>query len=134
MNNFTSKQLSDLLYNILSEIEDSDSSKTKVVLDTPTNKSTYPCRVISTPLENITKTRDAIPLFKTFQVSIEHWATYKRGCMDMVSKTDKELRAKNFIKTNTNPIIFDEITKKNRLITTYEVRYNAITNSFDCIR
>ena len=54
--------------------------------------------------------------------------------MEMANKTDVELRKKNFVRTNTSPSLFDEITKKYRLITTYEVRYNALTNSFEFIR
>ncbi len=134
MNDFTTKDMSDMLYDILSEIEDDKANNTEAVLTTPTTKSKFPCRVVCTPLESVRQTENAIPILKDFQVSIEHWASKQRECMEMASKTDLELRKKNFIRTNTSPILFDEITKKYRLITTYEVRYNAITNSFNFIR
>lgn len=134
MSDFTIEDMSDLLYDILSEIKDDEKNKTETVLTTPTTESKFPCRVINTPLESINKTENALPVLKTFQVMIEHWASKQRDCMEMANKTDLELRKKNLIKTNTNQILFDEITKKYRLITTYEVRYNALTNSFQFIR
>ena len=134
MNDFTTKDMSDLLYDILSEIKDDEKNKTEAVLTTPTTKSKFPCRVIETPIESVDLTENAVPIRKTFQVSIEHWDSKQRKCMEMINKTDFELRKKNFIRTNTSPSVFDEITKKYRLITTYEVRYNAITNSFEFIK
>ena len=134
MHDFTTKDMSDLLYDILSEIKDDETNKTETVLTTPTTKSKFPCRVIDTPIESINKTENATPILKTFQVTVEHWTSKQRKCMEMANKTDIELRNYNLIRTNTNPIIFDEITKKYRLITTYEVRYNSIMNSFEFIR
>lgn len=131
---FTTRDMSDLLYDILSQIKDNEKDKTEAVLQTPTTESIFPCRVISTPLESVDKTENAFPIRKTFQVQIEHWTSKQRDSMEMANKTDSELRKKNFIRTNTSPILFDEITKKYRLITTYEVRYNALTNSFNFIR
>ena len=134
MNDFTTKDMSDLVCDILSKIKDNEKDNTEAVLQTPTTESIFPCRVINTPLESVIKTENAIPLRKTFQITIEHWASKQREAMEMANKTDLELRKKNFIRTNTSPILFDQITKKYRLITTYEVRYNALTNSFNLIR
>jgi len=131
---FTTKEMSDLLYEILSSIKDNGTDNTEVVLQTPITESTFPCRVIDTPLESVNKTENAIPIRKTFQVQIEHWTSKQRDSMEMANKTDITLRKKNMIRTNTSPIFFDEITKKYRFITTYEVRYNAITNALELIR
>ena len=131
---FSTKDMSDLLYDDLSTIQDIEGTNTETVLTTPTTESVFPCRVIETPLENINKTQDGIPIRKTFQVSIEHWDNEQRFCMEMADRTDKQLQKRNFIRTNSSPIIFDQITKKYRFITTYEVRYNAITNAFSYIR
>ncbi|MDO4282348.1 MAG: hypothetical protein Q4D02_01815 [Clostridia bacterium] len=128
ISDFTEKEMSDLLYDKLSEIGD------EVSLKTPTTESIFPCRTIQNPLMNINKTNDAIPLRKIFQISIEHWNEMQRECMDMANKSDLKLRELNILRTNTSPIIFDEITKKYKLICTYEVRYNALTNSFEYIR
>lgn len=54
--------------------------------------------------------------------------------MNMSSKTDKQLRKKNIIRTNTSEIIKDTVTKKYRLLATYEVRYNCISDSFNKIK
>ncbi len=131
---FSTKDMSDLLYDDLSIIQDNAGINTEVVLTTPTTESTFPCRVIDTPLESINNTNNATPIRKTFQVSIEHWDNKQRVCMEMADRTDKQLQKRNFTRTNSSPIIFDQITKKYRFITTYEVRYNALTNSFSYIR
>lgn len=131
---FSTEDMSDLLYDDLSIIQDNDGENTEAVLQTPTTESKFPCRVIETPLESVNKTNDGIPILKTFQVSIEHWDNKQRFCMEMANNTDKQLQKRNFTRTNSSPIIFDQITKKYRFITTYEVRWNALTNSFSYIR
>lgn len=131
---FNTQDMSDLLYDDLSTIQDNEGENTEVVLTTPTTESTFPCRVIDTPLESINNTNNATPIRKTFQVSIEHWDNKQRVCMEMANNTDKQLQKRNFTRTNSSPIIFDQITKKYRFVTTYEVRWNALTNSFSYIR
>ena len=131
---FSTKDMSDLLYDDLSAIQDNEETNTETVLTTPTTESKFPCRVIETPLESVNKTDNGIPILKTFQVSIEHWDNKQRVCMEMAERTDKQLQKRNFTRTNSSPIIFDQITKKYRFITTYEVRWNALTNSFSYIR
>lgn len=131
---FSTKDMSDLLHDDLSTIQDNEGTNTEVVLTTPTTESTFPCRVIDTPLESVNNTDNAIPIRKTFQVSIEHWDNKQRICMEMANNTDKKLQTRNFIRTNSSPITFDEVTKKYRFITTYEVRWNALTNSFSYIK
>ena len=87
MNDFTTKDMADLLYGILSEIKDNEKDKTNVVLQTPTTESKYPCRMINTPLESVVKTERAVPVQKIFQVSIEHWDEALESSMEMVNKT-----------------------------------------------
>ena len=131
---FSTKDMSDLLHDDLSIIQDNAGINTEVVLTTPTTESTFPCRVIDMPLESINNTNNATPIRKTFQVSIEHWDNKQRVCMEMADRTDKQLQKRNFTRTNSSPIVFDQITKKYRFVTTYEVRWNALTNSFSYIR
>ena len=130
----TTKMVSDIVNDTLEEIEDIEGTKTETTLTTPTTESVFPVRVINTPLESVNKTRNAIPIRKTFQITIEHWDNRQRNCMEMANKTDTELRKLNIVRTNTNPIIFDGVTKKYRLICIYEVRWNGLTNSFEYIR
>lgn len=134
MYEFTTKDMSDLLYDDLSTIQDTKEKNTETVLTTPTTESVFPCRVIETPLENTNNSNNGIPIRKTFQISIEHWDNKQRVCMEMANNTDKQLQKRNFTRTNSSPILFDQITKKYRFITTYEVRWNALTNSFSYIR
>ena len=131
---FSTEDMSDLLYDDLSIIQDNEGENTEAVLQTPTTESKFPCRVIQTPLESVNKTNAGIPTLKTFQVSIEHWDNKQRFCMEMANNTDKQLQKRNFTRTNSSPIVFDQITKKYKFITAYEVRYNALTNSFCYIR
>lgn len=131
---FSTKDMSDLLYDDLSVIQDNEGVNTETVLTTPTTESIFPCRVIDTPLESINNSNNGIPIRKTFQVSIEHWDDNQRVCMEMANRTDKQLQKRNFIRTNSSPITYDQITKKYRFLTTYEVRYNGLTNSFSYIR
>lgn len=131
---FTIKDMSDLLYDDLSLIKDDNKKKTECVLQTPTTESVFPCRLINTPLDSVLKSENAVPVLKDFQITIEHWASKQRNCMEMASNTDKALQKRNMLRTNTQPIMYDEITKKYRLITSYEVRWNGITNSFNFIK
>lgn len=131
---FTTKDMSDLLYDDLSQIQDDEENNTEAVLQTPTTESIFPCRVINTPLDSVLKSENGIPILKTFQITIEHWYDSQRQCMEMASNTDKVLQKRNMLRINTQPIIYDEITKKYRLITTYEVHWNGLTNSFEFIK
>lgn len=134
MNDFTSKQFSDLIYDILSIIKDDGTNNTETTLEMPTTESVFPCRVICIPNESILKSRDSLPILKDFQITIEHWSDKQRQCMDMSDKTDTGLRQYNILRTNTQQLLQDNITQKYRLITIYEVHYNAITNSFEPIK
>lgn len=122
------KQFSDLIYDKLIKIGE------EVTLENPTTKSKFPCRTLSTPLESVLKTRNAQPILKQFQITISCWNKTQREAMDMATKTDEKLREYNMIRTNTSDITYDEVIKKYRLIVTYEVRWEALTNSFLCIR
>lgn len=131
---FSTKELSDLIYTKLSTILDDGTNATDVVLQTPTASSNFPCRVINVPLEQITKTENAVPIITRYQVTIENWAKLQRECMSMGTNTDHALREINLIRTTTTPVLFDEVTKKYRLIATYEFNYYGVHNSFEVIR
>ncbi len=134
INEYSTKQLADLIYTLLSTIQDDGVHNTDVVLQTPTATSNFPCRVINVPLEQITRTENAVPIETRYQVTIENWAKLQRDCMDMGNRTDVALRSINLIRTTTTPVIFDEVTKKYRLIATYEMTYYGVNNSFEAIR
>lgn len=131
---FTIKDMSDLLYDDLSKIKDDNENETEAVLQAPTTESIFPCRLINTPLDSVLKSQNAIPILKDFQITIEHWSDSQRKCMEMGSNTDKALQKRNILRTNTQPIVYDEITKKYRLIVIYGVRWEKLTNSFIYIK
>lgn len=129
MKDITEKNMSDLIYDKLSELDQ------EVVLKTPTTESIYPCRVIQTPLISIRNRENTIPLFKRIQVTIENWTDTQHACMEMISETDEKLKELNMLRINPNgTILFDEITKKYKMIGIYEVNYNALYNAFFCIK
>lgn len=129
MEELTIKQFSDLTYNKLSELEE------EVSLSNPTTGSTFPCRIISTPIEVVQKTdRKGINLLKQFQISISHFGLSQNECMEMVSQTDNKLSEYKFVKTNTLQIKYDNEIEKYNLITVYEVYWNALVKSFMSVK
>ncbi len=129
MRDFTEKDMSDLVCTKLEELEE------EVVLDTPTSESIYPCRVILTPLVSIRNAENTTPVLKRIQITVENWCDKQRKCMDMINKTDEKLKELNMLRINSNgTILFDEITKKYRMIGTYEVNYNALYDAFFCVK
>ena len=131
---FSTKELSDLIYTSLKDLKDDGTNKTDVVLQTPTATSKFPCRVIETPLKQVTQSDNAVPIKTRYQVTIEHWENIQRDVMSMGELTDSTLRGINLIRTSTSPMLFDEVTKKYRLNTTYEMTYYGVNNSFEVIR
>lgn len=129
MEELTIKQFSDLTYNKLSELEE------EISLSQPTVESTFPCRIISTPIDVVQKTdRKGINLLKQFQISISHFGNLQNECMEMVSQTDNKLSEYKFVKTNTLPIKYDEGIEKFNLTTIYEVYWNALVKSFMSVK
>jgi hypothetical protein len=118
------KEFSDLIYDKLVELKD------EIVLTNPSTTSKFPCRELSTPLKSINKT-DALA---TFQISIKHWHEKERSAMEMTDKTDDKLLEYNLVRINTSICMYDSILQKYGITTTYEVRYNALTNAFQRIR
>lgn len=106
----------------------------EIVLKDPTDKSVFPCSVVRTPYENQKINEGTVPVYTKFQVSIEEWAETKYDVMHQSYETALKLREYNFKKTGNDYITYDEITKKNRLISNYEVNYNGLTNSFERIK
>lgn len=118
------KEFSDYIYEKLEQLKD------EVVLTNPTTKSKFRCRELQTPLKSINRTNAMC----TFQISIKHWSDKQREAMEMTDKTDEKLLEYNLVRTNTSPCIYDPILQKYGVTTTYEVRYNALTNAFERIR
>lgn len=118
------QEFSDIICEKLEEIGE------EVVLINPSAESKFPCREMNTPLKNSMR----LSAKDTFQISIKHWNESQRMAMHMADVTDEKLLELNLIRTNTSLCLYDEILHKYGLTTTYEVRYNQITNSFEMIR
>jgi len=106
----------------------------EIVQQNPTDKSVFPCTVVRTPMERPRISEETTPVYTRFSVSIEEWTKSQYDCMAQSKQTGLKLREYNFKKTSNDISIYDEITKKYRLISNYEVNYNGLTNSFELIK
>ena len=118
------KEFSDCIYEKLIELED------EVIATSPSTTSKFPCREMQAPLKTINKTG----ALEVFQVSIKHWHEKKENVIQMTDITDQKLLEYNLIRINTSSCILNTELQKYELTTTYEVRYNALTNAFQRIR
>ena len=129
MKDLSELELSDFVYEKLENLYNN-----KPILSNPNTESKFPILELHTPLKSVNKTEKAFPIFSTFQISITCWNEKQRQAMHMVEEVDKRLQEYNFIRTNTNPCIYDSILQKYGITITYEVSYNSITTSFNYIR
>lgn len=106
----------------------------EIVLQNPTDKSVFPCTVVRTPMERPKISEETTPVYTRFSVSIEEWTKSQYDSMAQSYQTAVKLREYNFKKVGNDISSFDEITKKYRLISNYEVNYNGLTNSFELIK
>lgn len=123
ISNFTTEQLLKLIYTILEPLE------YEVSLSNPTTESKFPIILINTPLESTINRYNKEVLHKRFQVSLECWADGKYEMLQMMEEVSQIMIKYNFKKTNTTSDIYDDITKKHRMIMTFEVKYDGLTNS-----
>lgn len=131
MTEYTIKQFSDLIVELLEELQ---GGKNEVILQNPDTESVFPCTVVRTPIETILLREDNTPVRKRFSVSVEEWADKQAICMTRLSQSEKKLREYNILKTSNDISLKDSITDKYRIINTYETIYNGLTNSFELIR
>lgn len=106
----------------------------EIVLQNPTDKSVFPCTVVRAPMERPRIGEGATPVYTRFSISTEEWANTQYECMTQAHQTTLKLREYNFKKVSNDIPLYDEITKKYRLISNYEVNYNGLTNSFELIK
>ena len=123
ISNFTTEELTKMIYEKLEVLG------YEVILSNPTTASKFPTIVMNTPLESTMKRYNTKILQKRFQVTIECWAKSKYEVMQMMEKVSEIMVEYNFIKTNTMPDMFDEITKAYRISSIFEVKYDGLTNS-----
>lgn len=130
MTELTVKQFNDIVVKLLEEIT------SNVVLENPDAKSVFPCIVCGTPMryDEITNKDENIPILSRFSITIEAWTKRKTTSLSLSDEIDSKLRRYNFTRMGTPIDLYDEITKSHRYGGSYEVFYNAITNSFEKIK
>ena len=129
MRDLSIKEFSDIVYEIFQTLYTN-----KPILSNPNTESKFPIIELHTPLKSVRKSDEAFPILTDFQILITCWNEKQREAMDMTQKVETLLQEYNFIRTNTNPAIYDSILQKYGITIVFEVRYNSITNSFDFIR
>lgn len=129
MKDYTIEEFSDLV------CEEVEKLRYETILTNPTTEDNYSELIeLHTPLKSVNKTENAFPILSTFQISITCWNKEQRKAMQMTSEVDTKLQKYNFIRTNTSTAIYDSILQKYGITIIFEVRYNALTNSFQLIR
>lgn len=129
MRDLSAEYFSDLVYEKLEKLY-----KNKPILSNPDTESKFPVLELHTPLKSVNKTENGFPILSTFQILITCWNKKQRQAMQMTSEVETILQQLNFVRTNTNPAIYDPILQKYGITITFEVRYNAIMDSFEFIR
>lgn len=129
MRNLSTKLFSDLVYEKLDEL-----GYEQTLTNPTTEDKTNEIIELHTPLKSNNKTKRALPLRSTFQMSITCWNREQRKAMEMTDEVEAKLQEYNFVRTNTSPAIYDTILQKYGITITFEVRYNAIMDSFEQIR
>lgn len=128
MKDLSIRRFSDIVWEKLKDLD------YELILTNPTTENKFPLIELHTPLKSINKTVNAFPIKSTFQISITCWNEMQRATMDMTEEVSKKLQELNLTRTNTGSSIFDQILKKYGITITLEVRYNALTNSFEFIK
>lgn len=129
MRDLSTEYFSDLVYEKLEKLY-----KNKPILSNPDTESKFPVLELHTPLKSVNKTESGFPILSTFQISVTCWNKKQRQAMQMTSEVETILQQINFLRTNTSPAIYDSILQKYGITITFEVRYNAIMDSFELIR
>jgi hypothetical protein len=106
----------------------------EVVLSNPSGNSIFPCAVVGTPLIRVVRTENGVPIEIDISVQIDYWANTKYDVMSLSDSGNVKLREFNLSRVNTTIDTFDEIVKKYRYGGNYEVKFNAINNSYMNIR
>lgn len=102
-------------------------------LNNPNTEEKFPIFVISNPMQAIKKVENNYPIYTRFSITIENWNNSKYEAMKLHQKTYELLRKYNFCIVGSPIDIYDEITKKHRYGSRYEVNYNGLTNSLERI-
>ena len=124
------KDFNDIVVSLLEQIIP------EVVLENPNASGVFPCIVCQAPMRYDEKTNNEenMPILSRFSITIEAWTKKKSSSLTISDDIDSKLRGYNFTRIGTPIDLYDEITKCHRYGGSYEVFYNAMTNSFEKIK
>lgn len=125
---FKTKEFYDMVVSILETIID------EVVGENPDASSIFPCLVVQAPIRTDDITGEYNPILSRFSITIEAWTKKKSNSIALIDEVDSKLRGYNFTRIGTPIDLYDEITKSHRYGGSYEVFFNAITNSLEKIK
>ena len=128
MKEFKVSEFYDMVISILESI------LKEVVRENPDGKAIFPCIVAQAPMRLDEKNGEDVPILSRFSITIEAWTKRKSSSIEIADKIDSKLRGYNFTRTGTPIDLYDENTKCHRYGGSYEVFYNALTNSLEKVK
>lgn len=106
----------------------------EVVMENPDGKSVFPCIVVQAPMRLDEVNGEDVPILSRFSITCEAWTKKKSSSISLADEIDSKLRGYNFTRTGTPIDLYDENTKSHRYGGSYEVFYNALTNSLEKVK
>lgn len=106
----------------------------EVVSENPNGTAVFPCIVAQTPMRLDEVNGEDIPILSRFSITCEAWTKRKSSSIELADEIDSKLRGYNFTRTGTPIDLYDENTKCHRYGGSYEVFYNALTNSLEKVK
>ena len=106
----------------------------EVVRENPDGKAIFPCIVAQAPMRLDEKNGEYVPILSRFSITIEAWTKRKSSSIELADEIDSKLRGYNFTRTGTPIDLYDENTMCHRYGGSYEVFYNALTNSLEKVK
>ena len=106
----------------------------EVVRENPDGKAIFPCIVAQAPMRLDEKNGEDVPILSRFSITIEAWTKRKSSSIELADEIDSKLRGYNFTRTGTPIDLYDENTMCLRYVGSYEVFYNALTNSLEKVK
>lgn len=128
MKEFKVSEFYDMVINILENI------LPEIVRENPDGKAIFPCIVVQSPMRLDEVNGEDIPILSRFSITCEAWTKKKSSSIEIADDIDSKLRGYNFTRTGTPIDLYDENTKCHRYGGSYEVFYNALTNSLEKVK
>lgn len=125
---FKVKDFYDMVITILEQIIP------EVIMENPDGKSVFPCIVVQAPMRLDEVNGETIPILSRFSITCEAWTKRKSSSVSLADDIDSKLRGYNFTRVGTPIDLYDENTKCHRYGGSYEVFYNALTNSLEKVK